>query len=131
MGENRRIVKYFREKIVKSFLDTLILKTLKDEPGLTGYNMMTRFNEKFGIMLSSGTIYSTLHGLEGKGLIQSIVKGRGRTYTLTDHGKSFIDALMGDHQIQQLIFLVEKPVSNTHAETMNLDSHVRVTVGHQ
>jgi DNA-binding PadR family transcriptional regulator len=63
MGENRRIVKYFREKIVKSFLDALILKTIKDELGLTGYNMMTRFNEKFGIMLSSGTIYSTLHGL--------------------------------------------------------------------
>lgn len=122
MGENRRIVKYFREKIVKSFLDALILKTIKDELGLTGYNMMTRFNEKFGIMLSSGTIYSTLHGLERKGLIQSIVKGRSRTYTLTDHGKSFIDALMGDHQIQQFIVLLEKPVSNANAETLNLES---------
>lgn len=122
MGENRRIVKYFREKIVKSFLDALILKTIKDEPSLTGYNMMTRFNEKFGIMLSSGTIYSTLHGLEKKGLIESIVKGRSRTCTLTYHGKSFIDALMGDHQIQQLMVLLEKPVSNANAETLNLDS---------
>lgn len=122
MGKNRRIVKYFRENILKSFLDVLILKTVKDGNGPTGYNMRMRFSEKFGMMLSSYTIYSTLHSLEGKGLIQSGLRGRSRTYTLTDNGKSFIDALMGDNQTRQFLALLENPLLSTHAERLNLDS---------
>jgi hypothetical protein len=38
-----------------------MLKAVKDGNGPTRHNMMMRFSEKFGMMLSSGTIYSTLH----------------------------------------------------------------------
>jgi DNA-binding PadR family transcriptional regulator len=100
----------------------LILKAVKNGNGPTGYNMMMRFSEKFGMMPSSGTIYSTLHSLEGKDLVQSDMRGRSRTYMLTDNGKSFIGTLMGDHQTQRFLTLLEKTMPNVHAENLNLDS---------
>jgi DNA-binding PadR family transcriptional regulator len=116
MGENRRIVKSFRERMVKSLLDVLILKSVRDGDSLTGYNMMMDFNEKFGVRLSSGTIYSTLYNLESKGLIRSQLKGRNRVYALTEKGESFIGALADDQQAQQFIVLLERPLTSVHVQ---------------
>jgi DNA-binding PadR family transcriptional regulator len=116
MGENRRIVRCFREKIVKSLLDVLILKSIKDGCGVTGYYMMREIGDKHGVLLSSGTVYSMLYSLERKGLIQSGLKGRSRVYSLTDKGESFIEAIMGDQQTLQFMVLLEKPLSNARSE---------------
>lgn len=75
--------------MIKSLLDVLMLKNIRDCEGLTGYNMMVEFSERFGMSLSSGTIYSTLHDLERNGLIKSQMEGRSRVYALTEKGQIF------------------------------------------
>ena len=78
------------KRVLKPLLDTAILVFMKDEC-LSGYDLLKYFNNKFGIMLSPGTVYSTMNSMERDGLMTSELLLRKRLYKLTDKGKRVLD----------------------------------------
>lgn len=76
----------FRERSLKSFLDIAILAKLEDKP-TNGYELTVFFMKKFGVIMSTSTVYSTLYTMERNGLIKCRHSWRGRVYELTDKGK--------------------------------------------
>ena len=83
---------------------------LKDE-SLSGYDLVLQFNEKLGITLSPGTIYSTMNNMERDGLIKSELAFRKRVYKLTDEGKRALDETLDDvedlHEFIQSLLVKE------------------------
>ncbi len=85
-----------RERIVKNFFDIIVLAKLKDGSApMGGYDVISFIREKFGIQISSGTIYSTLYFLERDGLLEHQFKKRKRVYLLTDKGENKIETILG------------------------------------
>ena len=86
----------FREtqrKIVKNFLDTLILMALR-KAYLSGYDIMRLLHRKLSVMLSSGTIYSRLYYLERNKLIEGTGTKKKRVYKLTEEGEKTVKAFL-------------------------------------
>ena len=83
-------------RIVKNFLDIMILIELKKQSGLSGYDVIGFINETFGGMLSPGTVYSTLYSIERKGLIKGVSEGRKTVYKLTDEGQEVMAQMRTD-----------------------------------
>lgn len=77
---------------VKSFIDVLILAQLKNQP-MSGYDVLQFIHRKFGMLLSSGTVYSTLYSMERREQVKSMLIGRKRVYTLTEEAKRNIDTI--------------------------------------
>lgn len=87
-----KVEKQLRKKVARDFLDFIILSKLGNG-GLTGgFDFFGFIHEKYGVLISSGTIYSRLHGLEREGFITGCLTGRKRVYKITDLGKQFVDA---------------------------------------
>ena len=99
-----------RKKVLKALLETAIMVNLKDE-SLSGYDLVLQFNEKLGINLSPGTIYSTMNNMERDGLIKSELAFRKRVYKLTDEGKRALDETLDDvedlHEFIQSLLVKE------------------------
>ena len=74
-------------RVVKNFLDIIILIEMKKQSGLSGYDVIGFVNETFGGMLSPGTVYATFYQIERKGLIKGVSEGRKTVYKLTDEGQ--------------------------------------------
>jgi DNA-binding PadR family transcriptional regulator len=74
------------EHIVKSFLDILVLTMLYDEP-MHGYKMIASIHNEFGVLLSPGTLYPLLYGLEEHDLIECRGNHRKKTYYITANGR--------------------------------------------
>lgn len=81
-----KIVEELRKRVIKSFLDILILVELK-KGYISGYDVLSRIHKKYGVLMSSGTVYSMLYSLERNGLIRGTWNQRKRVYTLTEKGK--------------------------------------------
>lgn len=75
-----------RRRVIKNFMDILILTELKKE-SLSGYDVMGLIHKKFDVLISSGTVYSLLYSLERQGLIKGVQNQRTRTYELTEKGE--------------------------------------------
>ncbi len=57
---------------------------------MSGYDVIKFIHDKFGMLLSSGTVYSLLYSMEREGLINGVQNSRKRVYTLTEKGKQNI-----------------------------------------
>lgn len=96
VGLEREILSETQKRIVKSFLDVSILAQLRKEPK-SAYDIIAFIHTKFHILMSTGTIYSTLYSLERDGLIQYIfvrTVRRARVYTLTEKGEKAIQTFL-------------------------------------
>ncbi|MFB3887979.1 MAG: PadR family transcriptional regulator [Candidatus Bathyarchaeia archaeon] len=82
------------KRVVKSFLDILILIEMKKQSNLSGYDVIAFINNKFSGVLSPGTVYSTLYALERRGLIKGEWDGRKTVYQLTNEGQRVITRMM-------------------------------------
>jgi len=99
--------KLWRERIVKSILDLIILRLLvaKDR---WGYEINMEIRDRFKVYLSAGTLYPLLHSLEERRLIEGVWQsegGRGRRiYKITQRGVEFMQAgeKMSDEVIKKL-----------------------------
>lgn len=69
---------------------------LKDDVPLSGYDLILKFNEKFGVNLSPGTVYSTMNNMERDGLVMSELSLRKRVYKLTDEGRMALNETLED-----------------------------------
>lgn len=80
-------------RVIKEFLDIIILFELKEKTELSGYDLAMLQKQKFGISLSPGTVYSTLYAVERRGLISPHVNSRKTTYVLTEAGEKALESL--------------------------------------
>ena len=79
--------------MVKSFMDIPILAELKNSL-MSGYDVIAYIHNKFGILVSSGTVYSLLYSMERDDLIRGIWAKRKRVYELTEKGERNIEAIL-------------------------------------
>ncbi len=105
------VVKKLFEKIVKDFLDLIILAKLHEEPaGLSGYDLISYIQVRYGFLISSGTVYSLLYTLERYRLIEGLWFERKRVYKLTPKGNGvFVAALASQDKVKGLLGLIFSP----------------------
>lgn len=80
------IILVSRERIVKTFLDLVILHLLSKH-AMSGYEINKALVKKFGLMIGPSTIYSKLNTLEKQGFIGCATSRSGKVYSLTEDGK--------------------------------------------
>jgi len=95
-ADNEKALSQIRRRLVKNFMDVIILSELKGTP-LSGYDVMTLIYRRFRILLGSGSVYSLLYSMERKGLIRGDWNERRRLYTLTQKGEKAIKATMNSY----------------------------------
>ena len=89
-----KVLKKMHERIIKNFMDIIILAELKTGP-LSGYDVISFIHNKFHLLVSSGTVYSLLYSLERNGLIEGTWNERNRVYNLTEKGEKTIETILG------------------------------------
>jgi len=73
-------------------MDVLVLTEIK-KGSLSGYDVIGLIHKRFGVLVSSGTVYSLLYSLERDGLINGVWNQRKRVYVLTENGERNIEAI--------------------------------------
>jgi len=101
--ETSVVLKKMHRRIIKNFLDVLVLAELRNGP-MSGYDVIAFIHNKFRLLVSSGTVYSLLYSLERDELISGSWNQRKRVYKLTDKGEETIKAIMNaNDRIQYLM----------------------------
>ncbi len=81
-------------RILRSLLEYMLLSKLEKTGTLDGEEITELIQNKFGLSISSGVVYSSLCLMELKGQINSEwINGR-KTYSLTNQGKQTLDTLI-------------------------------------
>jgi DNA-binding PadR family transcriptional regulator len=88
-----RILKKMHERIIKNFMDIIIMAELRNGP-LSGYDVISYIHNKFNLLVSSGTVYSLLYSLERNGLVEGVWDERKRVYRLTEKGEKTIETTL-------------------------------------
>ena len=76
-----RIIKKMHERVIKTFMDTIIMAELQNG-SISGYDVISFIHNKFGFLASSGTVYSLLYSLERNDLVEGTWIERKRVYKL-------------------------------------------------
>lgn len=87
------VLKNMHERIIKNFMDILVLAELKNG-ALSGYDVISFIHNKFHLLVSSGTVYSLLYSMERNGLIEGKWNERKRVYKLTEKGERTIKSIL-------------------------------------
>ena len=101
-----KVEKQLCERFLRTFLDIVILYRLENSEPMSGYGFLQFIHEKFGILLSSGTVYSNLYALEREGFIEGHSRPRKRVYKVSDKGRQFIEATC--HALSSVQNLIKK-----------------------
>jgi len=108
-----RIIKKMNERMIKTFMDTIILAELQNGP-VSGYDVITYIHHRFGFLASSGTVYSLLYSLERNGLVEGIWIERKRVYKLTEKGAKTIETIINSHdKIKSFLTTILKTPTTT------------------
>ena len=97
----KETLRVMQKRIVRSFLDVLILAYLRKAPK-SAYDVIAFIHKKFHLLMSTGTVYSTLYSLERDGLIRGNFARRKRIYTITKKGEKTIKAFIKTNDKIQL-----------------------------
>jgi PadR family transcriptional regulator len=83
----------FGERMVKSFLDVIVLAQLSRDPQ-HGYALVQQIRNNTGVLIGAGVMYPLLYELEDKGLIKgewtSPERRTRRVYAITQSGRSLL-----------------------------------------
>jgi len=121
---NGQVIKEMHGRIVKNFMDILIMAELKDSP-MSGYDVISFIHKKFRLLVSSGTVYSLLYSLERDGFIEGKFNNRKRVYALTEKGEEIIQAIQeASDQIQAFMSNIFRRLNNTKIPREELDTVV-------
>jgi DNA-binding PadR family transcriptional regulator len=71
-------------------MDIIILKHLKNNHPISGYDTIKYIHKKFHMLPSPGTTYSLLYSLERRNLVKGNMNQGKRVYTLTEQGEKFL-----------------------------------------
>jgi DNA-binding PadR family transcriptional regulator len=91
-------------RLIQSFMDIIILRILKNNHLGSGYELIKYFHQRFHILVSSGTVYSTLYSLERQGFTEGNFDGRRRVYRLTGQGEEFLKKIYMSHERSYAVF---------------------------
>ena len=91
-----KLVEKLRKQTVKSIMDIIMLAELKNGP-MSGYDTIGYIHNKFGVLLSSGTIYSHLYALERDDLIRGTLNKSKRVYELTEKGEQTLENVSSEN----------------------------------
>lgn len=86
-----------RERCVKSSLDIMLLALFK-RAEMSGYSALSCIHQSFNVLLSPGTLYSTLTKLEREGLIKGRQDERKRIYSLTPKGMEVLSRYIAEYE---------------------------------
>ena len=81
------------QRIVKDFLDVIVLSELKKTGTLSGYDFINTVQRKYRLLTSAGTVYALMYAMERQGLIKGSHEEGRRTYELTDKGLDTLDLI--------------------------------------
>ena len=111
MGSSN-LVEKLHSRIIHDFMDIFILAEMKGD-SLSGYDAINLIHREFGVLVSSGTVYSLLYSLERDGLIRGTWNDRKRVYELTEKGERNMEAIAKvNEEVQNFlrrISLINKP----------------------
>jgi DNA-binding PadR family transcriptional regulator len=85
-----KFLKDLRKRAIKTFMDSFILAEFKNGP-MSGYDIIAFIHKKFGVLVSSGTIYSRLYSLERDEMIRGMWAKRKRVYELSEKGEQILE----------------------------------------
>ena len=98
-----KTLKKLRGRFIKNFMDVLVLAELKNHP-MSGYDIIRFIYEKFGVLVSSGTVYSRLYTLERSGWIKGTSTKRKRVYALSEESEQNIEPILdANRKVQSLL----------------------------
>ena len=104
-----RIIKKMHERVIKNFMDTIIMAELQNGP-ISGYDVISYIHTRFGFLVSSGTVYSLLYSLERNGLVDGVWIERKRIYRLTEKGAQTIETILSaQDKIRSFMSTILKP----------------------
>lgn len=92
----------YSSELIKGTLKTIILKLLKEQGKMYGYEITNRVKELTDgkIQITEGALYPTLHALEKKGELATekvyIGKRVRKYYTLTTSGRLLVDERLSE-----------------------------------
>ena len=91
-------------RIIRDFLDILILKYLRNHPNSSGYKIMRHLVDTYDTPFSPGTIYSAIYWLKQQQLVCGSNCTGGGMYNLTIEGeKKLKDTAQLSPKIQKLV----------------------------
>lgn len=73
-----------RKRVVRNFMDILILEEIR-KGMMSGYDVMAYLQRKFGVSLSSGTVYGILYSMERQKLIEGFQIENKRLYRISEN----------------------------------------------
>ena len=85
-------VEKLRKQHIKAAMDSILLVGLRNGV-MSGYDAISYIHMKFGILVSSGTVYSHLYALEREGLIEGSFDSKKRVYKLSGKGEQLLETL--------------------------------------
>jgi len=104
LKKEKDITKKLRRRLINELLDIIILNRVESNTYVTGYAIIEYLFRRFNILVSSGSVYSTLYALEREGLIKGVWKGRKRIYKITPEGEKMIKILREKTDIISSLF---------------------------
>jgi DNA-binding PadR family transcriptional regulator len=90
-------------RIIKNFMDVIILKHLKNNHSMSGYDVIRLLHRKFHLLTSPGTVYSVIYSLERQNLIEGRMAMGKRLYRLTSQGEKLVAQTSGTNSCLQAI----------------------------
>jgi len=99
----KNILKKIRRRFINEFLDLIILG-MAESTYINGYTIIEYIFEKFNILVSSGSVYSTLYAMERECLIEGAWIGRKRVYRITAKGEKLIKTIREKSDIINSVF---------------------------
>jgi len=81
-----------KERLIKTFLDCIVLLLLYEKGPLTGYKLIELIYDRFKVLVGPSSLYPLLHKMEANGLIAKMKPSsrKGGQLIITNKGKSFL-----------------------------------------
>ena len=92
------ILRKMYERMVKCFMDVVVLAELRNGNALSGYDVITFIHNRFRFLVGSGIVYSLLYSMERDGLIEGSWDQGKRVYTLTTKGEKTIETILNANE---------------------------------
>jgi len=115
-GNSGQFLRHMQYEILKEFSDFLILSKLNEAP-FSGYDVISYFRNNYGILLSSGNVYSQLSRMESLGFVKSAWTGKKRIYKLTASGALLLQKFR--ENIYAIQIFINKLVTNEFRVEVN------------
>lgn len=91
-----KLLRDMQRTMVKNFLDTVVMLRLKKASvPMNGYEFVDYVQQKYGVLISPGTMYTMLYALERRGMLKGEWDSGKRVYLLTAQGAKVVDTVLG------------------------------------